>query len=252
MITKDQPFTEQQLFQSVDELALVDISQYISKPLMRSVDRGTNFFDLREKSPTQYCELIQNEHDDIPSSACELDKQLKAKGFDTTYKFSYDYNMPQQMRDRIVKDGWILTYFQDVFNHPDLPRNEVVHNKQFEQIILNALYVTYGYAAGILQYNPGVYDYTNLLNNPGTGWYHVLNFVIGAGYKFHPLDIKFHEKVFINNYYCDQKECENQRKFKNWCKEQYGIDAGCLVLSPENMEKLRQILICQNTPKIER
>ncbi len=252
MIKGGQPFTEKQLFQSVDELASVDISPYISNPLMRSIDRGKNSFDLRKISPTQYCERIQKEHDAIPSSARELDRQLAAKGFDTPYKFSYDYNMSQQMRDRIVKDGWILTYFQDVFNHPDLPRNEVVHNKQFEQNILNALRVTYMYAACILQYNPGIYDFTNLLENPFKGWYHVLNFVIGAGYGFHPLDIKFHEKVFINNYYCDQKECENQRTFKNRCKEQYDIDAGCLILSPENMEKLRNILTRQNTPKIER
>ena len=239
MIKEDQPFTEQDLFQSVDELARLNIGPYISEPLMRSIDRGKNSFDLREISPTQYCERIQKEHDAIPSSARELDRQLTAKGFDTTYKFSYDYNMSQQMRDRIVKDGWILTYFQDIFNHPHLPRNEVVHNKQFEQNILKALRVTYMYATCILQYNPG------------TGWYHVLNFVIGAGYGFHPLDIKFHEQVFTDNYHCNQQLYEKNRIFKKWC-EQHGINAGCLILSPENTEKLRNILTRQNTQKIER
>lgn len=252
IITKDQHFTEQQLFQSVDELASVDISPYISEPLMRNIGRGIDSFDLRTIPPIEYSKCIQERYDNISSSARELDKQLEDKGFDTTYKFSYKYNMSPQMHERIVQDEWILGYFQDIYNHPDLPKIELQNNKQFRQIILNALYVTYGYAAGILQYNPGVYNYTNLLENPFKGWYHVLNFVIGVGYGFHPLDIKFHEQVFYNNYYCHQEEYEKQRAFKNWCKEQYGIDAGCLLLSPENMEKLRQILICQNTPKIER
>lgn len=247
MIDPKQPFTEQDIFQSVDELAAVSMMQYISKPLKRSINRGIDFFDLREISPTEYYEMIHDGYDDVPSSARALDQQLKDKGFSTTYKFSYDYKMSPQMRGRIVKDGWILTYFQDIFNHPDLPRDEVVYNKQ----LLNALRVTYGYAQCIWANNPGVYDYTNLLN-PSTGWYHVLNFVIGAGYEFHPLDIKFHEKVFRNNYYCNKEECKKQRAFKNWCKEQYDIDAGCLILSPENMEKLRKILTRQNTPKIER
>ena len=252
MITKDQPFTEQELFQSVDELALVDISQYISKQLMRSIDGGNVFFDFRKISPIEYSERIQKEYDSIPSSARALDQQLEDKGFCSTYKFSYEYKMIPQMRNRIVQDGWILGYFQDIYNHPDLPKIELLNNEQFRQVILNALYVTYGYAAVIWQYNPGVYNYTNLLENPFKGWYHVLNFVIGVGYGFHPLDIKFHEKDFYNNYYKNKEEYEKNRAFKNLCKEQYGIDPGCLILSPENREKLRQILTRQGTPKIER
>jgi hypothetical protein len=244
MINEKQPFTDQDLFQSVDELAAVSMGPYVSKPLMFSVNKGTDFFDLREISPTEYYEMIRDEYDNTPSSARALDQQLEAKGFSTTYKFSYNYKMPPQMRDRIVKDGWILGYFQNIFNHPNLPRNEVVHNKQFEQSILNALHVTYGYAQFIWYYNPNVYDYTNLLN-PSTGWYHVLNFVIGAGYEFHPLDIKFHEKVFADNYHINREEYNKKTEFKRWCKEQYDIDTGCLILSDVNMAKLRMILTNQ-------
>lgn len=251
MMKEQQSFTEQDLFQLIDKLASANIGQYISIPLMRNIGRETDSFDLREISPTQYCERIQNEYDGISSSARELDRQLETKGFSPTYKFSYDYNMSTQMRNRIVKDGWILGYYQDIYNHPDLRKNELLNNEQSFQIILNALRVTYGYSQYIWQLNPCVYDYTNLPDNPFKGWYHVLNFVIGAGYEFHPLDIKFHETVFKNNYYYNKEEYEKNRAFKELCKE-YSIDTGCLILSPKNREELRQILTRQNIQKIER
>lgn len=244
MITENQTFTDQDLFQSIDELASLDLGQYVSKPLMFSFN-GSDIFDLRKITPTKYAKDTPAEYD-TPSSAKALDKQLKDKGYRTTYKFSHLYNMTPQMHDRIVYDAYVLEYFYEIFSHPNLPRNEVVHNKQFEWGILNALRVTYWYAQYIWVNNPGAYDYANL--DPSKDWYHILNFVIGAGYEFHPLDIKYHAKVFADNHHCDQNKYKEQIVFKNWCKKQHGIDTGCLILSPETMEKLRKILTHKDTP----
>lgn len=246
MITENQKFTDQDLFQSIDELASADIGQYVSTPLMYSFN-GTDVFDLRKISPTKYTEIALAAYD-IPSSAHHLDKQIKDKGYRTTYKFSYKYNMTPQMRQRITSDAYKLQYFFEIFNHPNLPRNEVVHDKQFEEVILNALRVTYWYAQYIWANNPGVYDYSNLA--PDKDWFHILMFVIGAGFEFHPLDIKYHEKVFYNNHCRNQNEYTKQTVFKKWCKRKYDIDTGCLILSPENMEKLRKILLRQDTPYV--
>ena len=174
---------------------------------------------------------------------------MKDKGFRTTYKFSYNYNMTSQMHDRIVRDGWCLKYFHAIASHQNLPRNEVIHNKQFEQSILNAMLITCRYAEYIWANNPTAYDYTNLTKVATlSDWYHILNFVIGAGYEFHPLDIKYHEKVFVDDNHRYRDRYTEQIEFKSWCKEEHDIDTGCLILSPQNMEKLKEILTCQDTP----
>lgn len=41
---------------------------------------------------------------------------------------------------------------------------------------------------------------------------------------------------------------DEQLEFQKWCKNNYGIDTGCLVLSNDNMEKLRKILTKTDTP----
>lgn len=240
MITGNQKITDTDLFQSVNELAALNPGPEVSKPLMYRINNN-DCFDLRTITPEKYAEILLNEYD-VPSSARALDEQLKQKGFKTTYKFSYQYRMTPQMRERISHDGYVLQYFHEVSMHPNFPRGDK-YTKQFEQGVLNALRVTYWYAQFIWMNNPNIYDYKNL--DPVKDWYHILNFIIGAGFEFHPLDIQYHKNVFANNHCRNEAEYNKKIEFKKWCKKQYDIDTGCLILSDINMEKLRMILTNQ-------
>ena len=244
MITKGQMCGDQDFFQAVDELAVMNPGPEISKPLNYFLLRNNDHLDLRTITPEKYAEIMLNEFP-VSSSARTLDEQLKQKGFKTTYKFSYQYNMTPQMRERISHDGYVLEYFHEVSMHPNFPREEK-YSKQFVQVIENAINVSYWYAQFIWANNPNIYDYKNL--DPVKDWYHILNFIIGASFEFHPLDIQYHKNVFANSYCRNQAKYAEQIAFKNWCKKNYDIDTGCLVLSDTNMEKLRMILTKKDLP----
>lgn len=240
MLTQGQICGDQEFFQAVDELEALNPGPEVSRPLNYRLCND-DCVDLRTITPGKYAEILLSEFD-IPSSARALDKQLEAKGFPTTYKFSYQYNMTPEMRKRIGHDGYVLEYFHEVRMHPNFPREEK-YSKQFSQGIADAINVSYWYAQYIWANNPGVYDYKYI--HPVHDWFHILNFLIGASFEFHPLDIQYHKNVFISSFCRNQAKFKEQIEFKKWCKEQYDIDTGCLILSDINMKKLRMILTKQ-------
>lgn len=245
MIQNGDKFTHVELFKSVDEVTSIDLKKYTKAPMWFSYD-GNNIFDLREYTPQDYAQSIDSSYQ-IQSSARELDKQLKAKGYWTTYKFSHTYKMHPQMRNRILNDAYKLEYFYNVWNHPGL----VATPENLEKIkkdTMDAARISYYYAQYLWASNPD----TKFNNDKNWGmysdWFHVLHFLIGTGYEFHPLDVQYHNKLFYADRECDQQEFEKQTKFKNWCKDEYGIDTGCLCLSDENMAKLTAILTKTDEP----
>lgn len=196
--------------------------------------------------PVQYADRQIELYADIKSSATNLDASLRNAGFKTTYKFSYDYNIPGMTYDEIVKNAYKLEYFYQI--ECDLLRRKkmVFHNKRLD----DAARVSYYCAQYIWAANPGArFDYAKKLD-VYMDWGRVLCFLLGVGFKFHPQDVYEFVMNFNNPNLSDaemQAERQKQQVFKDWCAR-YGVDTGCLVLSDAHRDKLRRIITKTDTP----
>ena len=231
-------YTDKQLFMFVDKLKDVKLGQYFPEPLIYKNLDTKHPFDLREKTPVQFADFKCAEYE-VASSARALEQQLKDKGYQTKEKFSHTYKMSEDMRKRILHDGYVLEYFLNIMRFSNNLKD--ISDEGTKQIIkskcVEAWNVAYYYAQHICANNPGVYTLT-----PNKYLGSILNFILGVGYEFHPLDIRYNEEVFFSGDQAAKEEkLKKLRAFKTRCKE-HGIDMGCLVMAPENMSKLDGIL----------
>ena len=240
MIHNGQLFNEEDLYQSVFEVLASDWRPLLKTELRYSYDDKT-FHDLKEVGPIKHS-ILEANRNEYPSSARNLDKQLKEKGYKTTYSFSHKYHISQKMRSRIFADIARLDWFFQVYKHPALKPTE---RAKMAKIFEDASNVSYYYAQLIWANNPDAkFDYPKKLV-PFLDWDRTLAFLYSVAFEFHPKDAHY----FITEYNSHNNiQYKNQLVFQNWCKNKFGIDTGCLVLSPENMEKLRKILTKTDTP----
>ncbi len=245
MIQQGDKFSVRDLRQSVDEIlgAWRDIKMLAGTPPLY-VLVGDTMIDLMHTSPQMYAKYSIERYDDIKSSALNLDKQLRKNGFYTTQKFSYSYLTPGLTVQQIVTDAYCLEYFQRLMLAPGVRRK---HQSQINQIISDAFRVSYYYAQYLWACNSGVCKkVSEKLTCPGIeNWEQITGAVLGIGFKFHPDDIYEFSINHINPYISkdayDARYVE-QKKFKDMVMEKYGIDTGCLVLSPQSQERLTKIL----------
>lgn len=252
MIQQGDKFSVRDLRQSVDEIlgAWRDVKVLAGTPPLY-VLVGDTMIDLMHTSPQMYAKYSIECYDDIKSSALNLDKQLRKNGFYTTQKFSYKYFTPGLTAEQIVKDAYCLEYFQRLILAPGGRRK---HQQQMNKIIYDAFRVSYYYAQYLWACNSGVCNkVSEKLSCPGIeNWGQITGAVLGIGFKFHPDDVYEFAVNHINPDITKQAynaRYADQKKFKDMVMEKYGIDTGCLVLSPESQEKLTKILTGVDAPR---
>ena len=251
MIKAGDKFSGRDLRQSVDEIVGTDIMFHVKADKLGALTLvGDCMLDLLSITPQTYAQYRIEQFNDIKSSAINLDKQLRAKGFKTTYKFSHNYFTPGLKPDQIIRDAYCLEYFQylDLMVSP-----RPGHKKQYEQIVEDAFRVSYYYAQYLWACNRGVCaQIAQDLSYPGfENWGQIIGAIQGVGFQFHPNDVyEFsvnHIKPDIGKDAYDARYAQ-QAEFKNMLMAKYGIDTGCLVLSPQSQEKLTKILTKTDTP----
>lgn len=253
MIKPGDMIYDTKLFEDIDYISSINMHDYFSSALFFS-ETGENIIDLRETTPAEFANTVINSYD-IKSSAHSIDTQLKNMGYRTTYRFSHKYNMTAQMRDRILTDVYKLDYFYNIFNHIHMTRyymseseNDADNKRKVIQHIQDA-FNTSVYYASYLYTNNKCPDFEYIKNaNDFESWKFILSFIQGIGYEFHPSDIKTQAQIFYNNYEYDRHKYNKQLEFQQWCKDNYSLDTGCLILSDTNQDKLRKILTRQDTP----
>ena len=245
MIEQGDKFTVRDLRQSVEEVLEKrnGIKVFAGTPPLY-VLVGDTMVDLMHSLPQMYVKYSIECYDDIKSSALSLDKQLRKKGFYTTQKFSYNYVTPGLTSEQIVKDAYCLEYFQRLMQAPGVRRK---HSQQMNQMIYDAFRVSYYYAQYIWACNPQVCGkIAKALSCPGVeNWSQIIGAILGAGFGFHPDDVYEFSINHINPDTTKQAydaRYAAQKKFKDDIMAKYGIDTGCLVLSPESQKKLIKIL----------
>ncbi len=239
MIHTGDLFYPKDLYQSVYEILCTDWCSILKKPLYIDTNKH-ELQNLVELGPVKYSAMIISDYD-TKSSAHHLDKQLKDAGYKTTYSFAHKYRMTPEMRTRILSDVSKLDWFYQVCRHPALSKKEYT---QMIPIFQDAVNISYFYAQFLWANNPDAkFDYQTRLK-PWLDWDKVLNYLYGVAYEFHPKDVYKH----ITDWRPHGKLYHEQLEFKNWCRDNYGIDTGCLVLSNDNMEKLRKILTKTDKP----
>lgn len=245
MIQAGDKFTVRELRQSVDEVVGAKRGLDVSggtPPLMVLVD--DKLIDMLRCPPELYAQYRIEQYGDIKSSAVRLDNQLWQKGFYTTSKFSYKYHTPGLQPDQIVKDAYCLEHFQHLILSPNIRRK---HQKQVYQLIDDAFRVSYYYAQYLWACNPRVCGkIARQLSCPGVdNWPQIIGAILGVGFGFHPNDVY---EFSINHINPDNSGAAYdaryaaQKKFKDNVMAKYGIDTGCLVLSPESQHQLIKIL----------
>ena len=238
MIHNGDKFNHYDLFQSVSEIMLTDWKQFLHTPLEIIFD--DEVYNLAKLGPIGYASLIIHSYD-VKSSAHYLDKQLKEKGFKTTYSFAHKYHIPDSMRSRILADAARLKWIHEVCTHPNLTQKEY---DDLTPVFKDAANVSYYYSQLVWANDKEAkFDYHEKLL-PFRDWDKTLDFLLGTAFEFHPKDVYKHVIDFDIN----SSDYNKQLIFKNWCKNQFGIDTGCLVLSDDNMEKLRKILTKTDDP----
>ncbi len=197
-------------------------------------------------SPQEYANKNIELYQDIKSSAVVLDNSLRDAGFRTTYKFSYNYNIPGLTSDEIVNDAYKLEFIYKIACQYIQQKNRFPGATIFD----NAARVSYYYAQYIWAANPSVrFDYPERLEIY-RDWGRVLCFLLGVGFKFHPCDV-YEFVIRFNNSNLNATELQAERRkqqaFKDWCACR-GVDTGCLVLSDAHRDKLRKIINKTDVP----
>lgn len=251
MIQPGDKFSLRELRQSVNEVldANSNVRLYGGTPPL-NVLVGDNLIDLLRCSPQTYANYRIEEFSDIKSSAINLDKQLRDKGFKTTYKFSYKYFTPGLKSEQIIKDAYCLEYFQNLSLLISIRPGA---RKQFKNIFEDAFRISYYYAQYLWAHNPQICEnIAQKLKCPGMeNWGQIIGAIQGIGFHFSPNDIYEFSVNHINpDISKDAYEARyaQQAEFKDMLMKKYGVDTGCLVLSPEHQDKLIKILTKTDTP----
>lgn len=252
MINQGDKFTFLDLQQSMREIcAYDDIRKYIDNRQPNAIvlvgDRGVN---PSKCSPDEYAAACILGYRDIPSSAIHLDQQLRDKGFKTTYKFSYKYRNGGLTSEQIVHDAYCLDWFQQLY------RTSAPHKKYADKYfgaVDNAFRLSYYYAQYLWTQNWRVTgNIAGALRMPNESqWAQIISAILGIGFQFNPLDVYEyaieHSSPTITKKQFDARYSE-QLAFKKEMMDKYGIDTGCLVLSPQSRDKLHKIVTRTDTP----
>lgn len=251
MIQTGQKFSATDLQQSLQEVLAYNIQKYIdTEKLSYGIITGDTAMFPFKQTPTSYAKICIDTYSDTPSSATALDRQLKQRGIKTTYRFSYDYNTGGLDHDKIVRDAYCLGWFLKV---AETATPHKKYEKEYFNAINDAFKLSYFYAQYLWAQNPTVCNnIAGKLYNPKVSqWNQIIGAILGIGFQFHPLDVYEFAIEHINPNITNkqfQTRHTQQQEFKNTIKEQYGIDTGCLVLSPQNRKKLTKILTKTDTP----
>lgn len=252
MIQKGDKFTNTELKQSVHEVCNYNIIKHIDtkQPSYGILFLGDDIINPTDIHPEAYADLSIKEFIDIPSSAINLDEQLRAHGFKTTHRFSYKYNTGRLSNLEIIHDAYKLEWFKVIANSCT-PR-PACHGK-FYHMLFDAFNLSYYYAQYLWAQNPNVCDnIANALRNPSVdNWDQITSAILGIGFQFHPDDVFEHAVHYLNPKLNNQEHKarhQQQLEFKNNMQQNYGIDTGCLVLSPQSREKLQKIVTGTDTP----
>jgi len=243
MINAGDKFSVIDLQQAVHEVCDYDILKYVDKKLSSAlVVIGDSIVSPIDYTPDRYADMRIRQFADIPSSAANLDRQLRDRGYKTTYRFSYNYKKGGLTSSQIVRDAYCLEWYMQIYNTAVL--NSGCHKEYFTAMD-NAFRVSYYYAQYLWAVNSQVCgDIARKLRMPDTSnWSQIISAILGIGFKFHHKDIL----EFIAPCQQDKRYTE-QLAFKKDMIDNYGIDTGCLVLSPENREKLQKIVTRTDTP----
>ncbi|MCM1294180.1 MAG: hypothetical protein NC311_01300 [Muribaculaceae bacterium] len=245
MIKQGDRFTNKDLQQSMQELCGYDVRKYIdnnkSNVTVFICDYGIS---PSQCTPDEYAALCIRAYQDIPSSAINLDKQLRDKGFKTTYRFSYNYRTGGLSPQQIIHDAYCLDWFNQIYNTA-IPRTK--YTKEYFNIINNAFHLSYYYAQYLWTGNPQVCrDIAQQMCMPAPEqWSQIIGAILGVGFQFHPYDVYEYSIEHINPAQTKKQfnaRYAEQLAFKKQMQNNYGINTGCLVLSPQNRDKLNKIV----------
>lgn len=251
MIHQGDRFTYLDLQQSMREICEYDMRKYMGRGHLNiGVAVGDSFIVPGRCTPDEYAATCMRAYGNIQSSATNLDKQLRDMGFKTTYRFSYKYNNGGLAPEQIIHDAYCLDWFQS------LARTATPHAKykaQYFAVLQDAFSLSYYYAQYLWAQNRGVCDnIAKQLSRPDMPqWSQIIGALLGIGFRFHPADVYEyaieHTSPNITKRQFDARYAR-QSAFKQEMQDNYGIDTGCLVLSPQNQEKLRKIVTRTDTP----
>lgn len=252
MIQTGESISAHKLRQSFQEVCdSYDIQKYINpKRVKIEIDANARFpFEL---TPTSYAEICTKEYGNPLSSAIELDWQLKKRKYRTTYSFSYKYNTGELAPDAIVFDAYCLDWFYQVYLTA-VPREK--YKDTYINAINDAWHLSYYYAQYLWAQNPwACRNIATALREPEFNqWEQIIGAILGIGFHFHPLDVYEFAIEHINpNLSQGQREehRNEQQNFKDLIMQKYGINTRCLVLSPQNRDKLTKILTKTDTPYV--
>lgn len=251
MIKQGDRFTSKDLQQSMRELCGYDVRKYLDKSKSNAsvliCDYGITPIKC---TPDEYAAFCIRAYEDIPSSAINLDAQLRDKGFKTTYRFSYKYKAGGLSPQQIIHDAYCLDWFNQIYNTA-IPRTK--YTKEYLDIIDDAFRLSYYYAQYLWAGNPQVCrKIARQMSMPSPEqWSQIIGAILGIAFQFHPSDV-YEYAIEHTNPALSKKQFNaryaDQLAFKNQMQNNYGIDTGCLVLSPQNREKLNKIVSHTDLP----
>lgn len=253
MIKPGQKFTARDLHNSVDEVCNRDIKKFITPENSTGVVVGDTIMIPAEMTPYEYAFVCANENNASQSSARDLEEQLRKRGAKTTRRFSYDYNTGGIPNDKIIKDAHCLEWFKQIHVYAHRNYKNAKEMDEYTDIIHDAFRLSYYYAQYLWAANPqACRDISNALRYPyHTQWKQITGATLGIGYQFHPDDVyEFAINHMNPNLTHKQRDARyaDQLTFKQLMQDQYGVDTGCLVLSPQSREKLTRIVTHTDTP----
>ena len=253
MIKPGQRFTARDLHNSVAEVCERDIKKFITPENSTGVVVGDTIMFPAEMTPHQYAYACTCENRIAQSSARDLDAQLRNRGVQTTRRFSYDYKTGGIPNDKIIKDAYCLEWFKQIHVYANTNFKNAKDLDEYVDIVHDAFRLTYYYAQYLWAANPqACRKIADALQYPLDGqWGQITGATLGIGYQFHPDDVyEFAIKHIAPDLTREQREKRyaEQLAFKNEMMDQYGLDTGCLVLSPQSREKLTKIVTHTDTP----
>ncbi len=249
MINAGDRFTHHDLRQSINELCHSDMHKYLQNGAY-GVAVGDTLMVPAQISPHEYAAACIREYQDISSSAINLDTQLRDLGFKTTRRFAHKYKNLGLSSQQIIHDAYCLDWFHQIYQTAT-PRKK--YQTEYIQLLDDAFRTSYYYAQYLWALNWRVCNgIAGQLKTPSIEqWKQIIGAILGVGFQFHPDDVYEYSikhvapnisKSQFNARYAEQLE------FKNQMKTNYGIDTGCLVLSPASREKLQKIVTHTDTP----
>ncbi len=249
MIQTGDRFTHKDLTQSINELCGGGMQNYLGKSDC-GVVIGESCIIPGESSPEKYASVCIREYQDIPSSAIYLDNQLRDKGFKTARRFAYKYNLGGLSAKQVIHDVYCLDWFLQIC---DTTPPHKKFKAEYQNLLDDAFRTSYFYAQYLWACNPSACrNIAQKLQMPNARqWKQIIGSILGVGFQFHPDDVYEYSIEHMNptlDIAQFNARYAEQLEFKNKMERDYGIDTGCLVLSPNSREKLQKIVTRTDMP----